>query len=118
MWIPALAFQAAEESTRVTPFLTLPRKRGREGRGLTRQHFGQQPPIAAHGLPDGEPQLHFPAARRHWMHHRNAKVLLQEIDHRQHPPAGAEEIDCVGAAVLEEAALDMGIDFVGREWPT
>src|SRR5439155_25798286 len=80
---------------------------------LPRQHLRQQPAIAFHWLSHREPQLDFPAARRHRMHDRYAEVLLQEVDHRQHAPAGAEEVDRVGLAVFEERALDVGVHLLG-----
>ena len=60
--------------------------------------------------------LDFPAPRRHRMDHRDAQVLLQHIDHREHAPTGAEQIDGLRAlAVLEEGALHVGIDLMRRQ---
>src|SRR5262249_44575577 len=82
---------------------------------LSPQHLRQEPPLAFHRLAHPEPPLHLPAARRHRMHHRNAEILLQEVDDRQHAPAGAEEIDRVSLAMLEESLLDVGVDLLGRK---
>src|SRR5437764_12465376 len=49
------------------------------------------------------------------MYDRYAEILLQQIDDRQHAPAGAEQIDCIGLAMLEEGLLDMSVDLLGRE---
>ena len=82
-----------------------------------RHHLRQQPPVALHRLADRQPQLDLPAARRHRMHHRHAEVLLQRVDHIEHAPAGAEQIDRVGLAVLEEGLLHEGVDLVRRKLP-
>src|SRR5437588_102508 len=80
---------------------------------LPRHHLRQQPPVPVDRLPHRQPQLNLPTARRHRMHDGYTEVLLQEVDHRQHAPAGAEEVDCVGLAVLEEGALDVGVHLLG-----
>src|SRR5437764_14116919 len=51
------------------------------------------------------------------MYDRYAEILLQQLDDRQHAPAGAEQIDRVGLAMLEEGLLDVSIDLLGRELP-
>src|SRR5262245_21408285 len=82
---------------------------------LSRDHLCQQPPVALDRLAHREPQLHLPAACRHRVHDWHAKILLQKIDDRQHAPAGAEKIDRVGLAMLEEGPFDMGVDLLGGE---
>ena len=98
---------ARRRSHRRNPAMPAPR-RGRSWDGSVRKlagdHLGQQPAEARDRLADRQPVLDFPAARRHRMHHRHAEVLFQEIDNRQHAPAGAEQIDSIGLAVLEEDA--------------
>src|SRR5262245_11630715 len=81
---------------------------------LARDHLCEQLPVTFDRLADRQAQLHLPAARRHWVDDRHAEILLQQIDDWQHPPAGAEQIDRVGLAVLEEGLLDVGIDLFGR----
>src|SRR6266550_6647065 len=88
------------------------RSNPRNGR-LSWDHLRQQAAVALHRLLYRQTKLDFPAARRHRVHHRHAEVLLQQIDDRQYAPAGAEEVDRVGLAVLEEGALDVGIDLFG-----
>src|SRR6516162_11171032 len=61
-----------------------------------------------------QPLLNFPHASRHRVHDRDLQVPLQRLDDVERAPAGAEDVDRVGAFRLEEITLDVGIDLMAR----
>src|SRR6185312_13788013 len=45
----------------------------------------------------------------------NAEILLDEIDHLEHPPARAQQIDRLRGLVLQEGPLDVRVDLLRRQ---
>src|ERR1700730_6452253 len=60
--------------------------------------------------------LNLPDASRYRVHDGHLQIALQSLDDVESAPAGTQHIDGVSSLRPEEAALDMGVDLLARQF--